>query len=65
MKAKTAGQRSEVRSAAIYARISADAKGTGLGVARQWEEAASWLLIGAGRSGMSQIFQGEATEGKN
>ncbi|WP_407688981.1 recombinase family protein [Mycobacterium sp. HUMS_1102779] len=37
-KAKTPGQRAAVRSAAIYARISADVEGTGLGVARQLED---------------------------
>ncbi|ASQ84644.1 serine recombinase [Mycobacterium intracellulare subsp. chimaera] len=35
---KTTGQRVGVGSAAIYARISADAEGTGLGVARQLED---------------------------
>lgn len=35
---KSAGQRVGVRSAAIYARISSDAEGTGLGVARQLED---------------------------
>lgn len=38
VKTKAAGQRSGVRSAAIYARISADVEGTGLGVARQLED---------------------------
>jgi len=37
-KMKSAGQRAGVRSAAIYARISADVEGTGLGVARQLED---------------------------
>lgn len=37
-KPKTPGQRTAVRSAAIYARISADVEGTGLGVARQLED---------------------------
>ncbi|GLP78124.1 serine recombinase [Mycobacterium antarcticum] len=37
-KAKAAVQRVEVRSAAIYARISADVEGTGLGVSRQLED---------------------------
>jgi site-specific DNA recombinase len=37
-KVKTAGQRVGVRSAAIYARISADVEGTGLGVSRQLED---------------------------
>jgi site-specific DNA recombinase len=35
---KTTGQRVGVGSAAIYARISADAEGTGLGVARQLQD---------------------------
>ncbi|MEB3063272.1 recombinase family protein [[Mycobacterium] zoologicum] len=35
---KSAGQRVGVGSAAIYARISSDAEGTGLGVARQLED---------------------------
>lgn len=35
---KTTGQRVGVESAAIYARISADVEGTGLGVARQLED---------------------------
>lgn len=35
---KPAGQRAGVGSAAIYARISADVEGTGLGVARQLED---------------------------
>jgi site-specific DNA recombinase len=35
---KPAGQRVGVRSAAIYARISADVEGTGLGVSRQLED---------------------------
>jgi len=35
---KSAGQRVGVCSAAIYARISSDAEGTGLGVARQLED---------------------------
>jgi DNA invertase Pin-like site-specific DNA recombinase len=38
VKAKTPVQRVGVRSAAIYARISADVEGTGLGVARQVED---------------------------
>jgi DNA invertase Pin-like site-specific DNA recombinase len=38
VKGKVAGKRSVVGSAAIYARISADADGTGLGVARQVED---------------------------
>lgn len=38
VKGKAAGQRAAVGSAAIYARISADADGTGLGVARQVED---------------------------
>lgn len=37
-KAKIPAQRGGVRSAAIYARISADVEGTGLGVARQLED---------------------------
>ncbi len=37
-KVKPAVQRVGVRSAAIYARISADVEGTGLGVARQLED---------------------------
>ncbi|TXA39530.1 serine recombinase, partial [Mycobacterium tuberculosis variant bovis] len=37
-KAKTPAQRVGARSAAIYARISADVEGTGLGVARQLED---------------------------
>ena len=37
-KPKTPGPRGGVRSAAIYARISADVEGTGLGVARQVED---------------------------
>uniref|UniRef100_A0A5Q5BTJ9 Recombinase n=2 Tax=unclassified Mycobacterium TaxID=2642494 RepID=A0A5Q5BTJ9_MYCSS len=37
-KAKTPGQRVGVGSAAIYARISADVEGTGLGVARQVQD---------------------------
>ncbi|MCV7270129.1 recombinase family protein [Mycolicibacterium doricum] len=37
-KPKTPGPRVGVRSAAIYARISADVEGTGLGVARQLED---------------------------
>ncbi len=37
-KAKVAAQRVGVRSAAIYARISADVEGTGLGVSRQLED---------------------------
>ncbi|GFP51819.1 serine recombinase [Mycobacterium kansasii] len=37
-KAKTPGQRAGVGSAAIYARISADVEGTGLGVARQVQD---------------------------
>ncbi len=37
-KPKTAAQRTGVRSTAIYARISADVEGTGLGVARQLED---------------------------
>ncbi len=37
-KGKSAGQRVGVRSAAIYARISADVEGTGLGVTRQLED---------------------------
>lgn len=38
VKPKPAAQRTGVRSAAVYARISADAEGTGLGVARQLED---------------------------
>ena len=38
VKGKSAGQRSGVRSAAIYARISADVEGTGLGLTRQLED---------------------------
>jgi site-specific DNA recombinase len=37
-KVKTNGQRQVVRSAAVYARISADVEGTGLGVTRQLED---------------------------
>ncbi|BCI53728.1 MULTISPECIES: recombinase family protein [Mycobacteriaceae] len=37
-KVKSPGQRVGVRSVAIYARISADVEGTGLGVARQLED---------------------------
>lgn len=37
-KVKPAGQRVGVRSAAVYARISADVEGAGLGVARQLED---------------------------
>ncbi|WP_264916271.1 recombinase family protein [Mycobacterium kiyosense] len=37
-KLKPAGQRVGVRSAAVYARISADVEGAGLGVARQLED---------------------------
>ncbi|HUO39292.1 MAG TPA: recombinase family protein, partial [Mycobacterium sp.] len=35
---KTAARRTDVRSAAVYARISADVEGTGLGVTRQLED---------------------------
>ena len=47
-KTKAAGRRTDVRSAAIYARISADVEGTGLGVTRQLEDCRklavrSWL----------------------
>src|ERR1700677_3559842 len=35
---KSNGQRAGVRSAAVYARISADVEGTGLGVTRQLED---------------------------